>query len=414
MVQSVITADPALIAPIQEQMVRMYSDYAALPGYEHSRLPARYTANYFAKEIRRDTEQFVFKHFVIDYLLKELINHNVVVTNWPRLTKVEQKEDGTLSYRFLLSQAPDLTLKEWKHFVFKQPPRKNYKDLDKQVASFLKEGTDLYRKLDKTMVEAGDWVNFTARLLTVDTHQPLLDDTPHSYWLRITSHGVSNELQKNFITKHLDDTFVIPSLPFTNTLYNNTQEPVHYEITITAITKGAHLCLDFFKNSFRLKTRAEVHRKLIEVFSYRNDISQRHAIIDELFHLLFTKHRFEVPKHIITRRQELILQELKKKPDYHVYKGHKDFKRYVETLAEKLLKEEIMIDNIANVEGITVTQQDIASYLHMFNNERLKAFIYFKPLINNIEDTDTPLHEGILMQAIRREKTLNHIIYILS
>ena len=133
-----------------------------------------------------------------------------------------------------------------------------------------------------------------------------------------------------------------------------------------------------------------------------------------MFHLLFTKHRFEVPKHIITRKKELLIQSLKTKPDYHVYKGHKDFSRYIQVLAEKMLKEEIMIDNIAAAENITVTRPDIAYYLHLFNNERLKEFIYFKPLIDNIEETDTPLHESILVQAARREKTLNHIIHTLS
>lgn len=415
MVQSIVTAGTDLVTPIKNQMVDMYRDYRALPGYEHAALPASYTAKYFNKEITRDTEQFIFKHFVIDFLMSKLVENNVVVTNWPRLTEVvSNPDDESLTYSFLLSQPPELNLKEWKHFVFKQPQRKNYKDLDKQVASFLKEGVDLYRRMDKEVAEAGDWIHFQAQLLSKETGEPIVKSHAHNYWIRLTQESISNTLQASFFGHHLNDSFIIPALPFTSTVGSGAQEPCHYQITIKSITKGLHLCLDFFKNAFRLKTRADVHRKLIEVFSYRNDISQRRSIIEELFHLLFTKHRFEVPKHIITRKQEILLRSLRKKPDYHVYKSHKDFNRYVEALAEKILKEEIMIDNIAAAEGITVECTDIAAYLHLFNNERLKEFIYFKPLIDNIEETDTPLHEGMLIQAVRREKTLNYIIHTLS
>lgn len=174
------------------------------------------------------------------------------------------------------------------------------------------------------------------------------------------------------------------------------------------------MSLEFFKQTFKLKTRADVHKKLIEVFSYRNDISQRRSTIEELFHLLFTKHRFEMPKHIITRKKESLLSIIKRQSDYNIYKNNKSFDTHLTLLAEKMLKEELIIDNIGCTEEIEVTSADIAHYLHLFNNERLKEFIYFKPFIDNIEDSNTPLHEAILAQAVLREKTLNYILHTLS
>lgn len=413
MLYSSITATADLVAPIMSHMTDMYRTYAALPGFEHNELPRSYARTYFAKEIERDTQQFIFKHFVFDYLLSELTKNHIVITNWPRLTQVESAQSGTLTYRFVLSCPQELSLKEWKHFVFKQPRRKNYKDLDNQVAAFVKEGSDLLRTKNKSVVEPGDWVNFHTQLLDPATQVPLLD-YQHSYWLHITEDSVSSALQESFMGRNIGETFATPALPFTSTIYNDQQEPCHYAITVKSITKGQHLSLDFFKNTFRLKTRVDVHKKLIEVFSYRNDISQRHAIVEELFHLLFTKHRFEVPKHTITRKKEMLLKSLRKQPDYQVYKSDKNFNRNVEQLAEKMIKEEVMIDNIAHEECIALEADDIAQYLHLFNHERLREFIYFKPLIDNIEESDTPLHEGILAQAALREKTLNYIIYTLS
>ncbi|MGD1997387.1 MAG: hypothetical protein PVJ92_00555 [Candidatus Dependentiae bacterium] len=413
MAEGIVTIDSTLLEPIQERVLTLYSSYGALPGFADG-LPADYLKEYFAKEVKRDTEQFLFRHFVLDFLMAQLIEKKVVYTNWPRLDNVTMHEDNTMRYRFILSQAPEIPLKEWKHFIFKQPKRKNYKDLDKQVSLFLKSENDGYKKQDFSKVEPGDWVNFELQLLD-QSGEPLLPDTlTHSYWLHMTEQPLSSELQQLFTNRSLHERFTTTIQPLQGSDDNAQELPCVFGVFVKSITKGSNLCVDFFKNTFKLKTRADTHKKLIEVFSYRDDISQRRSIIEELFHLLFTKHRFEVPKHIITRKKELILNSLRNQPDYHVYKGHKSFTQQVESLAEKLLKEEIIMDHIAFAEGITVTAQDIASYVHMFNNERLKEFIYFRPMIDRLEETDTPIHHHLLSQAVLREKTLNHIIHILS
>jgi len=153
---------------------------------------------------------------------------------------------------------------------------------------------------------------------------------------------------------------------------------------------------------------------LIEVFSYRNDISQRKAIIEEMFNLLFSKHRFEVPKHLIIRKQEEILSSLKKRPDYQVYKLNKNFTDQVALLGEKQLKEEIIIDQIASHDNVKVDTRDIQNYLNLFANHRLKEFVYFKPHQESFEDSTSPIHNSLLKQFCRREKTLNYVLYHLT
>jgi FKBP-type peptidyl-prolyl cis-trans isomerase (trigger factor) len=133
-----------------------------------------------------------------------------------------------------------------------------------------------------------------------------------------------------------------------------------------------------------------------------------------MFNLFLSKHRFEVPKHLVLRRQEDILLVIMKQPDYHVYKAQKDFIAQIETLSEKQLKEEVLIDQIAYQENIKIDLRDMQNYLHLFNNKRLKEFIYFKPTFEKIEEIDTPLNSSVLAQAVMREKTLNYILYTLT
>ncbi|MDQ5890132.1 MAG: trigger factor [Candidatus Dependentiae bacterium] len=407
-----VTVDQSIVNPITSQMARLYQHYSALPGYEHKKLPLEYARSYFAAEIKQDTQEFIYKHFVLQFLLDEIHRNQLITANWPRLTEVKAV-DGTLVYRFTLTMTPAITLKEWKHFVFKQPERKNYKDLDNQVVHFIKQATDTARAHDKHTTEPGDWISFSIQMLNPETQEPLFD-TKHNYWIRMSSDVILSTLQQSFSEKKVGDSFIVDSLPFINAPQSSIDEPCHYKVVVESITKGSHMSLEFFKQTFKLKTRADVHKKLIEVFSYRNDISQRRSTIEELFHLLFTKHRFEMPKHIITRKKESLLSIIKRQSDYNIYKNNKSFDTHLTLLAEKMLKEELIIDNIGCTEEIEVTSADIAHYLHLFNNERLKEFIYFKPFIDNIEDSNTPLHEAILAQAVLREKTLNYILHTLS
>ena len=101
-------------------------------------------------------------------------------------------------------------------------------------------------------------------------------------------------------------------------------------------------------------------------------------------------------------------------PDYHVYKAQKNFGKQLEKLAEKQLKEEVLIDSIGYKENIVVTRDDIKSYLHLFNHDRLREFVYFKPDLDNFDELDSPIPETLLHEAVMREKTLNTIIYQLS
>ena len=66
-------------------------------------------------------------------------------------------------------------------------------------------------------------------------------------------------------------------------------------VTIKDIVPHSHVCLDQLKKQFRIKTNKELHQKLIEVFSYRNDISQRKSMIDEACKLMLSKHPFTCP-----------------------------------------------------------------------------------------------------------------------
>lgn len=405
-----ILVERPIAEKIQAQTIHLYKNHINAAGLK--KIPDSYIETNYSNEITKALHNFILYHFVIDYISTQTIEKRIPVANHPRLTSINVLPNKNTQYIFDISLADQIDIREWKNFSFKAPKRKNYKDLDKQVSLFLKQQCETARQYDASTIAHSDWVCFDAHLLDADK-KLLFDEHKSNLWLKIHLKTVELPLFKAFVDKKVGDEFITDNLSLLQHFDHDICDKHLFHIVVKSIVKGSSFALDSFKGMFRLKNKTDVHEKLIEVFSYRNDLSQRKAIIEEMFHLFLSKHRFEIPKHLVLRKQEEILNIIKKRPDYQVYKLQKNFLNQVELLAEKQLKEEILIDQIASTENINVELRDLHNYLNLFTNERLKEFVYFKP-ISGLEETTTPIHNSTLKAICRREKTLNYVLHHLK
>lgn len=412
LLKATVEIDGLLAQQVRTQTIELFRD-GSFEGFERSSVPADYIEDVYRSEISMTIKNYLLHHLVIDFLIHELISRKINFANYPRLTSIDKLTDKKINYHFDISTADALELKEWKHFSFRPPKRKRYKDLDKQVISFIESSPTQSKKNPRLAAEPTDWVLFDAVVLDNEV-RPLSPHLTSSFWFRIQPDEVTEPFATKLLGKETGNTFTTTNFSVHQQNQKCDEHTFHFQITIKAIVKGSYFSVDIFKNTFRLKNKLEIHNKLMEIFSYRNDVSQRKAIIEEVFHILLSKHRFEVPKHLVLRREEDIIQTLAQQPDYHVYKGQKDFESFVEQLAENQLKEEIVIDQIAYRENIRVEVKDVVQYLHLLSNKRLKEFIFFKPILEKIDDLSTPINTTTLAQAVIREKTLNYIIHTLT
>lgn len=412
LLKATVEISNTLISLLHAQTIELFRD-GNFEGFERSNIPAEYIEDSYRNEINITMKNYLLHHLVIDFLVNELLTRKIHFANYPRLTSIERLSDKKINYHFDISTSNALDLKEWKLFSFKSPKRKRYKDLDKQVITFIETSPTQSKKNPVFTAEEQDWVLFEAIILN-NQEVPISPSLTSSFWFRIQENEVAEPFSQNLMNKEIGKKFTTKNFSVHQQNQKCDEHSFHFLVTIKAIVKGSYFSVEAFKASFKLKNKTEIHNKLMEVFSYRDDVSQRRAIIEEVFHLLLAKHRFEVPKHLVLRREEDILQALIHQPDYHAYKAQKDFESYVEMLAEKQLKEEIIIDQIAYNENIKSEVRDVSNYLHLLSNKRLKEFIYFKPVLEVIDDSSTAINTTTLTQAVIREKTLNHIIYTLT
>ncbi len=379
-------------------------------GFSRGDTPLSYIQRNFQPHLIEHIKEFLFKYFVINSFYEELHNKKILIAGEPSLQDVSINTNNDLIYTFAITLAQSIALNGWKRLPFKAPKRKNYKDLDRQVENFLKEEEALKKKTTLDIINVGDWVNFTVSLLNTkkDSIFPFHEE---NLWIKIGSEEADLPFQNLFLHKKIGDNFITDDECIQEYFSSHLDTNYTFYVKITDILHQSFFCVEHFKKHFKLKTSKEVHQKLIEVFSYRNDISQRRATAEETLKLLLARHSFNVPQHLILRQQKIILDIIAQSPDYQVYKMQNDFNYKTRMLAERQMKENILIDQLAIHEGIEITNTDIKAYLNLSNRQRTAEFIYFEPPTTKFLGHESPISTTLLTLSCLKEKTLNHAIH---
>ncbi len=404
---------PRLVDAIYQETLQGQKQYTSAQGFRQGNVPVGYIEHNFRASLLEHLKEFLFKHMVLSYLYKEIRLQKLTLAGEPRLTDIFLEPHRTAEFSFECSLFPSVILQNWKFFPFKAPKRKNYKDLDRQVDTFIKDERDAADKHDAKTIHTNDWVCFDMTLVDAK-NKPIFGTYKERLWLKIGDEEADQEFRDLFLGKQVGDLIRSNNIclqeyfsDFLNTNYCLCLE-------IKDILSHNFFCFELFKKHFRLKTNKEMLQKLIEVFSYRNDMTQRRAIIEETFKILLAKHQFDAPNHLVLRQQKLVMDAVQENPDYNVYRSQHDFKERVRDLAEKQIKEVMIIDQIAYQEDIIATDDDIKCYLNFIKRQRMKDFLYFQLPETKVGGQELPLSSEFLKQYCLREKTLNYIIYHLT
>lgn len=417
-----VLVSSSLVNKIKKYTFDIYKNKIKTKGFHDGSIPEKYVENHCSVGILDSCSSFILKFFVLDFLDENAKSQKMVCLAPPKLIEIKVLENGAIEYMFKASIVSSISPDSWEKIHFLAPKRKLYKDLDRQAMLFIKAAEEELSLKSRILesssiiekkVEDSDWVEFSAVLLN-SNNQPAIREYGNKFWLKIDTKYVVTPMHKSFLGRQEGDFFVVESLPIFGAPTDLLSIKGKFRITINCIVKSSAFSLDSFKNIFDLQAPRDVHEKLIEIFSFRNDISQRRLIIDEAFRVLFGKIRFEIPRYLVLRRQERLLDSVKKLPDYNVYKMSENFDKQLGMLAEKQIKEEALVRQIGFNENIEVSHKDVLEYLNLFNHPRLTEFLYFLPTIEYVQGVCLPIKESYLLLSVLKEKVLNHIIARLS
>lgn len=411
--QATITIPHFFVDQLYQEAAFLQREHVQTHGFSKGQIPIEYIVQNFKANLSEHVKEFLFKYCVLDFLFQEIHRQKLLVVGDPRLIHITIEPGKDAQFTFELSLFTGMPVQEWKYLPFKSPKRKNYKDLDRQVETFIEEEKGFLKNANLTTIAMGDWVCLDIQLLDSQKN-PLFGHYKTNVWIRLGEEESDNAFNELLVGRSVGETFITSNKSLQEYFSTLIDTSYTFQITINDLLKSNYFCLDQFKHYFKLKTNKDLYQRLIEVFSYRNDISLRRSIAEEALKMLLSKHRIIIPNYLVLRQQKIVIEKIKNNPDYHVYRVQKDFQDRVRQLAEKQIRETVFLDQLIYNENLNATNPDIKGYLNLTNRPRMKDFLYFDTPSTKISGQEIPLPHQELKRFCLREKALNHIIYHLT
>lgn len=391
-----------------------HQNYANLAGFKKGLAPISYIQEHFKTPIISHLKDLGLKFFGINTLLQHIRAQKIVVAGDPELRDIQIDSNGNLTYVFELFVPKEVYMQSWKYLPFKAIARKKYRDIDKQVLTFLQEEEDLQKNHNPNKgIQVGDWVFFKAWLVDQNKN-PIFNQNAAPVWLKIGDEEPDIEFQNIFVGKKIGDTILTTDLSIQRYFCENSYSEYTFVIKVEDVVSSAYLSLDLFKQYFKIKNNKELLNKITEVFSFNNDISQRRTIAYEALNLIIKKNQFVLPDQAIRSKRTNILQEIQYKSDFLIYKMDPNFDANLTNMAKKQLLDTIVSETIGYQDNINVSAHDIKAVLQLTQRPRLKDFLYFPFLKTQIQGQEFPIEYEHLYHYCLKEKTINHIIYHLT
>ena len=401
------------VSTLCHEASRYHQSTVQAHGFQKGKVPLEYIQVHYQHALLEHVKEFLLKYIVLSFVYQELHNHKIPIACEPKLRAISIEPDQDATFHFFATLAQSCSLRSWRHYPFKAPQRKNYRDLDRQVQAFIKQEMELAEKHASDPIKVGDWVSFNVAVLN-STNIPLLNSHQELVWIKLGNEEADVPFVEIFEGKCIGDRFVMSNQCLQEYFSHQIDTNYPFNIEIVDVIPHAYVSLKHIKQAFKLRTNKDLHKKIIEVFSYRNDISQRRETVQAAFDTLLTRNPIQAPAHLVSRQKQDILTYIRENPDYLVYKTTPGFEATLDRLAEKQVKETILIDQLALKEHINVTHEDILWYLNFLKRPRMKEFVYFTLPNTKINGRETPLSAALLKRYCLREKTLNYAIYHLT
>ena len=383
-------------------------------GFKQGITPRLYIQEHFKTPILKSIKDLGLRFFGINALLQHIRAEKIVLIGHPELKDIEVDSQGNAIYTFQASTPKELYIQSWKYLPFQAVPRKKYRDIDKQVALFLQEETELSAKnATNQKIYPLDWVNFKIWVLDKN-NEPLFADKMTSNWIRIGDEETDIDTQKLFVGKKVGDKFVTDNIIFQEYFCQNSYNQYDYLVEILDVVPYNNFSFDNFKHYFKIKTHKDLLSKITEIFSFNNDISQRRSIAFEALDLIIRKNQIVIPDASIFSQKKQIIQTLQYKTDFIVYKQDPDFEHHITNMAQRQLLDSAVAENIAYQDNLQISQTDIKAILQLTQRPRLRDFLYFPFIKTQMQGQEIPIDAATLYHYALKEKAVNHIIYHLT
>ena len=377
-------------------------------GFDKGTVPVHYLKKNFYHSFTEHNTAILLTHYAHDIALTEIQKKNglAFITPWIDSCLINP-ENSENFFTVSADINPFVQKIVWKGLKLKLPARKKYKDLDRQAETLIQQEKNKKSELDGKTVCKGDWIQIKLSIIkSRENKETLLKNHEQVLWIKISGEEIDKMVTEIFLNKSLNEEVITDSIFFNEYFSNSTIIRHYFLVKIIEIVPYNYFCFNVFQTYFNIKTNRDLLHRLIEILSFRNDITLRRETITIVLRALMQQHRYLLPIRTLSEHTKTVHKKIINNPDYLVYQSQRDFTDKIKQFACKQVGELCIADALATQENIEVQKNDVLFYMHILQRPRLRDFIYFDlPESKNGEQEALVPHAKIV-EMIRREKAL--------
>ena len=364
---------------VNEAFDRVYADLkrqVRVPGFRPGKAPLAMLEKRYAKAVEQD----VIQRLVPDYYRKAIKETGVapVLVDMPSMERLKAQRHASLTFTATVEIKPAIELREYR------PPNPVSLKRDSRTISDedVDQALERFRERQSRLEAAPAGTPLDEGLYAVVTMEGFLDGTPvdgskkEGHLHKMGSHvpllgvtidealmgkleGDRVEVIQDYPATHPDTRLAGQSVTFTLSVLGVKQKILPVLDDEFAKDCGAYETLEQLKEKIRSELESVLKRDVEE--GYKNQITER----------LLQMHHFDLPEVMIEReisamvRQRLMEEQRKKggglsvDEHVHVEEEAKRIQREVAPEAKKRVKLGLILEAIADKEGVSVTEEEI-------------------------------------------------------
>ena len=367
----VIDAPAEDVAKAYRAVTRNYQRYAKLPGFRPGKVPESVIKRKFANEIRKD---------VIEGLLPERFSQGVKelglrVVGQPQIVELTVEEGQPMHLKAVFEYMPDFSIEGYEQVAVEKPSVEVTEDEFKHEMDQLRESRGTIEPVEEDRPLAdGDWAQISySGVVAGDPEAAPIggEDSLVEVGGKETVEAFTQVLRGAKAGQELKAEVIYPADYPEAKLQGKT---VAYDLTVKAIKKRTlpELNDEFAKEMGNYESLDQLENAVREHMANRKRRSVESETKDRLFAALVEKFQFPVPESLVQDQIEARLErglralaaqgmntEQMRKLDF----GRLRSAQRDSAVAE--VKAQILLDRIAEKEGVTVSDEELDRELHL-------------------------------------------------
>src|SRR2546425_2204787 len=344
-----------------ERVAKEIARVARVPGFRPGKAPVALIKRRFAEDIKGE----VLQSLVPEHVEKAVAEQKLNPVSQPQVDKLDFSEGQPLKFRAVFDVLPDFELGAYKGLEIEMPPMDiTDEDVDKALEE-TRERAAAFAPVEGRPVENGDFAQLKLIGTPQDGGEPLQADSvlchvgaeetmePFNENLRGANIGDHKEFDVDYPADYPDEKLA--------------GEKFHYSADVTGIKtkKLPELNDDFAKDVSDATTLDELKTKIRESLEHQRDHRQKELQRERVIGELLKLHDFPVPDSLVQQQMDVRLERVVRSLaqqgvdpravnlDWAALRGRQADR------AKEDVKAELIIDRIASVEKIDVTEEEV-------------------------------------------------------